>query len=74
MVMASREAFSARAKHIDVSFHFYREHVSSGLINLEYVPSANNIADFLTKGVSGPKMNFSTNGLGIIVFEHQTKI
>lgn len=67
MVMAGREAFSPRAKHIDVSHHFIREKVTSGLITLEYVPSANNIADCLTKAVSGPKMNSGSNGFGMIV-------
>lgn len=66
MVVASREAFSARTKHIDIAHHFYRQHVASGLITLEYVPSANNIADCLTKAVGPSKMKLGANGLGLL--------
>lgn len=66
MVVASREAFSARTKHIDVAHHFYRQHVSSGLITLEYVPSTENVADCLTKPVGKGKMIFGSKGLGLL--------
>lgn len=66
MVVASREAFSARTKHIDVAHHFYRQHAASGLITLEYVPSNENIADCLTKPVGKGKMIFGANGLGLL--------
>lgn len=66
MVVASREAFSARTKHIDIAHHFYRQHVASGLITLEYVPSANNTADCLTKAVGPSKMKLGANGLGLL--------
>lgn len=66
MVVASREAFSARTKHVDVAHHFYRQHVASGLITLEYVPSASNVADVLTKAVGKGKMIFGARGLGLM--------
>jgi hypothetical protein len=42
-----------RAKHIDVRVHFIRELVRCGVVSVEYVPTANNDADALTKPV-GP--------------------
>lgn len=65
MVIASREGFSARTKHIDVAYHFYRQHVVSGLIRLEYVPTANNVADCLTKPIGLCKMTAGARGLGL---------
>jgi hypothetical protein len=66
MVIASREAFSPRTKHIEVAYHFYREHVTSGLLVLEYVPSGENVADCLTKAVGRDKMVFGASGLGLV--------
>ena len=40
-----------RTKHIDVKFHFIREHVKTGKVILSYVPSAENDADVFTKSV-----------------------
>lgn len=72
MAVATREAFSARTKHIDVAHHFYRQHVSSGLIILEYVPSANNIADCMTKPVGPGKMKSGAGGLGLMCANGET--
>jgi hypothetical protein len=38
-----------RSKHIDIRYHFTREHVENGTIELEYVPSNFNLADPFTK-------------------------
>jgi hypothetical protein len=39
----------ARAKHIDVRYHYIREHVNEGRILVEHVPSDKNLADIFTK-------------------------
>lgn len=66
MTVASRVAFSPRIKHVDVAYHFYRQHVQSGLIVLKYVASAENIADCLTKPVGKSKIEFGSNGFGLM--------
>lgn len=40
-----------RSKHIDVRYHFIRDHYQSGNLSLQYIESDNLCADFLTKGV-----------------------
>ena len=47
---------SARTKHIDVRFHFIRELFRRGKISVEYVKSADQHADILTKAL--PRANF----------------
>ena len=44
-----------RAKHIDVRFHFIRDHYQCGNISLQYIESEKLCADFLTKGVNQVK-------------------
>jgi hypothetical protein len=39
----------ARAKHIDVRYHYIRERVNEGHVLIEHVPSDKNLADIFTK-------------------------
>ena len=38
-----------RTKHIDIKFHYVREALEDGIINLIYCPTEQMIADILTK-------------------------
>ena len=42
-----------RSKHIDTRFHFVRFKIADGSVQLQYVPSKENIADIFTKPCSG---------------------
>eukprot|EP00968_Pinguiococcus_pyrenoidosus_P016535 scaffold1606_cov177-Pinguiococcus_pyrenoidosus.AAC.1 len=52
IVMA--EANKLKAKHVGIPFYGTREMVMSGLCRYHFVESQRNIADVLTKGLSGP--------------------
>ena len=39
----------SRSKHIDVQYHYVRELIQQGLIEVEYIPTADMAADILTK-------------------------
>jgi hypothetical protein len=41
-----------RSKHIEVCFHFIRDHVKEGSVKLVHVASQNQIADIFTKPLS----------------------
>jgi hypothetical protein len=41
--------FHARTKHMDIRYHYIREQVADGRLNVLYIPSASNPADILTK-------------------------
>lgn len=49
--IANNHRISDRSKHIDVHFHFVREHVEQGTFFLMPVASADNLADICTKGL-----------------------
>lgn len=51
IAIAENPTQHARTKHIDVRYHFVREHVSENRIKLEYVMSRENLADIFTKGL-----------------------
>ena len=53
--------FHKRSKHIDVRYHFIKDHIVNGPIKLEYCESANNIADMFTKYLPKPKLVYHTS-------------
>ena len=46
----------SRSKHIDIRYHFIREHFQSNRITLDYVQSDYNLADPFTKPLSKAKL------------------
>jgi len=51
--MTKNPQFHGRAKHIDIKYHFVREQVGSGKLELKYCKTNDMIADMMTKGLSG---------------------
>ncbi|WVZ89923.1 hypothetical protein U9M48_036268 [Paspalum notatum var. saurae] len=47
--VAKNPVLHSRTKHIDVRFHFLRDHYEKGDIDLIHVVSANQLADIFTK-------------------------
>ena len=56
---------SQRSKHIDVAYHFARQHIVNGTIALTHKPTANMVADMLTKPVPETKHRTCCKGMGI---------
>ena len=46
-----------RSKHIDIRYHFVRDEVRNGVVNLVYVPSEDNLADVFTKPVTMTRLS-----------------
>lgn len=49
------ERYNQRTKHISVRFHYIRDKVMSNEFSVRYIPSKQQLTDFLTKGL--PKRN-----------------
>ena len=58
---------SQRSKHIDVIYHFVREHVESQEVLFEYVSTHDMVADVLTKPVPKAKHELCCTELGLAV-------
>ncbi|KAH0609220.1 uncharacterized protein H6S33_001448 [Morchella sextelata] len=43
-----------RSKHIDVHYHYTREQLEAGTFEILYVPTEDNVADIMTKGLPKP--------------------
>lgn len=63
--LARNPVFHNRTKHIDVRYHFLREVVQNGEIDIRYMPTNRMPADFLTKALPGPKHNYCKSFLKI---------
>ena len=58
MNLAKNPVHHQRSKHIDIiKYHFIRSEIQEGRINLEYIPSEENIADVFTKPASKIKLD-----------------
>ena len=53
--MSKNPQFHGRTKHIEIKYHFIREQVKKGSIELKYCPTEEMIADMLTKGLPRDK-------------------
>ena len=62
MKLAKNPVFHQRSKHIDIKYHFIRDEVLKGIVNLFYVQSVDNLADPFTKPVSQCKISHMIKG------------
>jgi histone deacetylase 1/2 len=49
--LSANPVFHARTKHIEVDFHFVRERVLSNLLQIDFVPTGDQVADGFTKAL-----------------------
>ncbi|GJX11084.1 hypothetical protein Tco_0200943 [Tanacetum coccineum] len=48
----------SRSKHIDIRFHFIKEHVENGVIELYFVNTEYQLADIFTKALGRERIEF----------------
>ena len=56
IALAKHKMVKPRTKHIALRYHWIKEQVAEGTICVKYIPTADNVADFLTKVLSQEKM------------------
>ncbi|GJS82990.1 retrovirus-related pol polyprotein from transposon TNT 1-94 [Tanacetum coccineum] len=62
----------SRSKHIDIRFHFIKEHVENGVIELYFVNTEYQLADIFTKALGRKRIEFLINKLGMRSFTPET--
>ncbi|GJT59945.1 retrovirus-related pol polyprotein from transposon TNT 1-94 [Tanacetum coccineum] len=60
------------SKHIDIGFHFIKEHVENGVIELYFVNMEYQLADIFTKALGRDRIEFLINKLGMRSFTLET--
>ena len=56
----------SRTKHIDIKYHFIREHVMKGTVELHFVPSEKQIADIFAKPLDESSFTRLVSELGML--------
>jgi len=65
-LLVENPVYHRRTKHIDVKFHYTREQIKNGLVEVKHVESSNQLADFLTKNLSYDRFKFNCSLLGLL--------
>jgi len=55
----------SRAKHIDIRFHFIKEQIENGVMELYFVETEYQLADIFTKALPRDRINFLSTKLGM---------
>ncbi|KAH9670424.1 hypothetical protein KPL70_016984 [Citrus sinensis] len=63
--IARNPAFHSRTKHIGVQYHFVREVVEDGSVDLQKIHTKENLADVLTKPINTDKFVWSRSSCGL---------
>ena len=64
--LSKNPVFHDRSKHIDIRYHFNRDCVQWGIIQLQYIPIEEQVVDILTKALGKEKFIFFRDKLGIM--------
>ncbi|GJU94620.1 retrovirus-related pol polyprotein from transposon TNT 1-94 [Tanacetum coccineum] len=71
-IYSTEAEYIAISKHIDIRFHFIKEHVENGVIELYFVNSKYQLADIFTKPLCRERIEFLINKLGMRSFTPET--
>jgi hypothetical protein len=52
ITIAEKEGFHRRTKHMDLKYHFLKDRYQQGQVQLEYIATKEQVADYLTKRVT----------------------
>ena len=64
---AKNEIHTDRSKHIDVRYHFVREQIQIGAIEIRYCPTGEMTADLMTKALGTTKHAKFSESLGLVI-------
>lgn len=72
-LLIKNPVYHKRTKHIDVKFHYTREQVKNGLIEVQHIESSNQLADIFTKNLPRDKFKFNCSLLNLTINDIQNE-
>lgn len=66
IALAKNPVHHDRSKHIDVKFHFIRESMETGQVEVDYVRTQEQLADVLTKSLGRVQFTEMRRRLGVV--------
>ena len=58
--------FYDRSKHIEIRYHFIRDYVQRGAVELQYISTDEQVADILTKSLGRGKHIYFRDKMGVV--------
>nr|GEY38495.1 hypothetical protein [Tanacetum cinerariifolium] len=71
-ISSTKAEYIALSKHIDIRYHFIKEHVENSVIELYFVNTEYQLADIFTKALGRERIEFPINKLGMRSFTPET--
>jgi hypothetical protein len=65
ILIRSNPELHQRTKHIDIRYHFLRDHIKKRDITLKWTPTADQLADNLTKPLATAAFDRFVRGIGL---------
>jgi hypothetical protein len=59
-----------RTKHVEIDRFFIKEKLDAGIIKINYIPTGQQVADCLTKGLAAKQNNAACSKMGMINIYH----
>jgi hypothetical protein len=70
MKLSENLVFHDKSKHIEIKYHYIRDMVQRGVMELQYISTDEHIADILTKPLSRVKYEYFISKLGMMQNVH----
>ncbi|KAJ0742843.1 putative RNA-directed DNA polymerase [Helianthus annuus] len=64
--LSANPVFHARTKHVEVDYHFVREQVTQGELDIKFISTDDQIADIFTKPLSSQRLEFLRSKLQVV--------